>query len=165
MARKSLLSFVFDPDGSGVNIHVAGHDTVLRMSFGRLGTEVRQRFFEYGVRQKLSDVTAGDLKAGVRPEDIAREIERRIQSAYNGQFNMRSAGQMFGDMVEAAWRMLPPGTERADVERRLLAMPTGDREKWAKKPAVAAMIAKVVAERMASVADAAAPADGDLFDI
>ncbi len=165
MARKSALSFVFDPDGSGVNIHVAGHDTVLRFSFGRLGTEVRRQFFEYGVRQKLSDVTAGDLKAGARPSDLAREIGRRIESAYNGQFNMRAAGQMFGDMVEAAHRLAGGAMDRAECERKLLGMASGDREKWAKKPLVAATIAQVVAERMASVADAAEPLDGDLFDI
>jgi hypothetical protein len=163
MARKSLLSFVFDADGSGANIHVAGWDTVLRFSYGRLGSAIRNEFFNYGVKQKFSDLVAGDLKSGVTPANIAREIERRINAAYNGQFNMRAAGQMVGDMVEAAVR-LGAGT-REECERRLLGMAAGDREKWAKKPAVASAIATVIAERMASLAENADPLGDDLFDI
>lgn len=175
MARKSLLSFVFDPDGSGANIHVEGHPDVIRFSFGRLGSAIRQRYFEYGVKQKHSDVIAGDKKAGARPAEIAREIERSIQAAYNGQFSMRAAGQMFGDMVEAAYRIQfnartklghdVPDDLRADCERRLLGMTHATREAWARKPQVAPVIAQVVADRLASVAETAGPIGDDLFDV
>jgi len=175
MARKSILSFVFDPDGSGCNIHIEGHPETVRFSFGRLGADIRRRYFEYGVKQKHSDVIAGDKKAGAKPADIHREIARSVQAAYNGQFSMRAAGQMFGDMVEAAYRiqhdqmvdkgLIIPGNLREECERRLLGMDANTREKWARKPQVAPVIAQVVADRLRDSVEAAGPVDEDLFDI
>ena len=164
MARKSLLSFVFDPDGSGANIHIAGLDRVLRVSYGRLGSTIRNDLFNHGVKAKLGDVVAGDLKAGATADMMAAEIERRIHALYNGQFNLRAAGQMFGDMVEAACR-IQPGADRAEMERRLLGMDHATREKWARKPQVAPVIAQVVADRLATVAETAGPLGDDLFDV
>ena len=164
MARKSLLSFVFDADGGGCNIHIAGLDRVLRVSYGRLGTAIRNDLFNHGVKAKLGDVVAGDLKAGATPEMMAAEIERRIHALYNGQFNLRAAGQMFGDMVEAAVR-LRPTADRAELERQLLGMTHAARELWARKPQVAPVIAQVVADRLATVAETAEPIGDDLFDI
>ena len=165
MARKSILSFVFDPDGSGCNIHIEGHPETVRFAFGRLGADIRRRYFEYGVKQKHSDVIAGDKKAGAKPADIHREMVRSVQAAYTGQFSMRAAGQMFGDMVEAACRIMGAGADRAEMERRLLGMDQATREQWARKPNVAPVIAQVVADRLAAHPDASTPLDDDLFTV
>jgi len=152
MARRKLTKHT-DPARGTVTLTVVGQEPIT-VRLDDLPEEIIRRAALHGIAQKLGDAVAGASARGDTAADMANTITALADRLREGRWNAgaTAGGGLLAEAI-AALTGRDPGTVRA----KLADMSEEDKKALAKRPDVAAMVARIRAERLAERAADAGP--------
>lgn len=152
MAKRTGISLV-STDG-GLLRWKLGDASEVELNTNKCDFSVQRAAMFAGFHRAISNIGGGKDKANWAA--IRSEMQRRIRGMLAGQWKVPTGGYGFADHVEAIVRLaLTEGksVSHETISEQLLGLAAEKRTEHAARPKVRAMIAAIVAERMAKAAD------------